>query len=74
MKATTKDGAFTFEIVPENGKFVGTVKSHISGAYDTTGKPDPGHQWIFNSLDEAKAWASIHLSTKLQVPGDLVWK
>src|SRR5690349_7244902 len=70
MKATTQDGAFTFEIIPRDGKFIGTVWSHISSAYDTTGRTDPGYEWPFDSLADAKAWACAHLTTQLRVPGD----
>ncbi len=73
MKATTKDGAFTFEIVPKDGKFIGTVKNHNAGSYDTTGKTSPGYEWSFDSLNDAQAWADTHLSSQLRVPGNLVW-
>jgi hypothetical protein len=74
MKASTPDNAYSFEIVPKNHKFAGTVKSHISGAYDTTGKdPDSGHEWIFDSMAEAMAWAASH-STSISVPGELFWE
>jgi hypothetical protein len=73
MKATTEDSGYTFEIVSRDGEFIGTVKSHISGAYDTTGRTDDGHEWRFNSLQDAKKWAATHLRTQLGLPGDLIW-
>jgi hypothetical protein len=74
MKAITADGNFTFEIIPRNGKFVGTVKNHTAGAYDTTGKPpDSGHEWHFDSLGNAKTWADVH-SRVISAAGDLIWE
>ncbi|MEO7650686.1 MAG: hypothetical protein ABIZ80_09465 [Bryobacteraceae bacterium] len=83
MKATTNDGAWTLEIIPKGDTFIGTVWSCTVGAYEIseqpdTGhqswKPDPGHEWFFDSLAEAKAWALTHLHTQLKLPGDLVWE
>jgi hypothetical protein len=73
MKATTEDGVFTFEIERSKDKYVGTVQNHNSGAYDTTGKTSPGHEWRFDSLQDAQAWAKSHLN-ELGVPGKLHWE
>jgi hypothetical protein len=74
MKATTADGRFTFEIIPRNGNFVGTVRNHTAAAYDTTGKaPDSGHEWRFDSLDGAKTWATAHASV-IGASDDLIWE
>jgi hypothetical protein len=74
MKATTLDGAFTFEIRSTAGEgFVATVRNRNSGAYDTTGKADEGHEWHFDSLGNAKAWADLH-AVRLGAPGPLTWK
>jgi hypothetical protein len=63
MKATMKDGAYTFETVPEGDKFIGTVWSNIAGAYEISAHPDPGHQsgkidpgheWSFDSFGRSK--------------------
>jgi hypothetical protein len=71
MKATTE--AYTFDIVPRDGKFAVTVKSRISGGYDTTGKPtNSGYEWQFDSENNAKAWATEH-AVRLNQHDDLIW-
>lgn len=74
MKATTEDGAFTFEIARKDKQYVATVKNHIAGAYDTTGKTTPGHEWFFDTIEDAKSWADSHLRDWLKVSGELFWE
>ena len=66
MNAITEDGRFTFEVYRHGDQWFGKVLSHVSGAYDITGKPDNKPEWgPFSSEDEAKAWALKHARENL---------